>query len=145
MRLACAGPCGQINFVLVCIGASRERQKRCASTGGGASRRPGLALQPSQSRKHMLLLQGLKCNCAFYMLYNRNRVGREILLVLVALTWEFDNDVYFKIQTNHSTLVILILFIKKLKQSTTIHLIKCYYFLFTSFLILSPMNPTKDA
>ena len=38
-----------------------------------------------------------------------------------ALTWEFDNDVYFKIQTNHSTLVILILFFKKLKQSTTVH------------------------
>ena len=50
------------------------------------------------------------------VLDNRNKVGREILPVLVALTWEFDNDVYFKIQTNHSTLAILILFFKKLKQ-----------------------------
>ena len=57
---------GQINFVLVCIRASRERQKRCATAGGGASRWPGSALQPSQSqsqsqsRKHAAAAAGFE-------------------------------------------------------------------------------------
>ena len=51
---------GQINFVLDCIRVSRERQKRCASAGGGASRWPGSALQPSQSRKHVAAAAGFE-------------------------------------------------------------------------------------
>lgn len=97
MRLACAGLYGQINFVSVCTGASRERQKRCAFAGGSASQGRGSALQPSQSRMLAAAAAGFEAQLCILC---ENKVGRETLPVLVALTWEFDNDVYFKIQTN---------------------------------------------
>ena len=123
MRLARAGLYGQINFVLACTGSSRKDKKGVLLQEVVPLRRQ---LQHFSHHNHnhvslLLLLQGFRRNSAFCVLNHINKVGREIIPVLVALTWEFDIDVYFKIQTNHSTLVILILFFKKLKLSTTVH------------------------
>lgn len=64
---------------------------------GSASQGPGSALQPSQSRMLAAAAAGFEAQLCILC---ENKVGRETLPVLVALTWEFDNDVYFKIQTN---------------------------------------------
>lgn len=64
---------------------------------GSASQGPGSALQPSQSRMLAAAAAGFVAQLCILC---ENKVGRETLPVLVALTWEFDNDVYFKIQTN---------------------------------------------